>query len=106
MITCWVCQRVVSLRLDANSALPEWARNHIPHGPGCRESYQSATAIIQQLSATPRDQKRLASPFLHGRIMSAVRSSENLQVDTQHTRRRLGWGMAAGMTCLVAAGIV
>jgi hypothetical protein len=106
MITCWFCQRIVSIRLDANSALPEWVRNHIQRCPACRESYESATALIQQLSTTAKDQNRVASPFLHGRIMSAVRSLENVQVDAQRGRSRLGWGMAVGMVCLVATSMV
>lgn len=103
MSTCWFCQRVVSIRLEANSVLPEWARKHIHHCPACRESYQSAKALIQQLSSTAKDQKRVASPFLHGRIMSSIRSLENVQADAQRGQSRLGWGMAMGMVCLVVA---
>ena len=106
MITCWFCQRIVSIRLDANSALPEWARNHIHHCPACRESCESATALIRQLSATAKDQKRIASPFLHGKIMSAVRSLEHAQIEAQRGRSRLRWGTAAAMVCLAAAGMV
>jgi len=106
MITCWFCQRMVSIRVDANSALPEWVRNHIHHCTVCRETYKSATALNQQLSSSAKDQKRGASPFLHGKIMSAIRSLENVQVEAQRGRSRLGWGMAAGMVCLVAASMV
>jgi hypothetical protein len=106
MITCWFFQRIVSIRLDANSALPAWVRNHIHQCPACRESYESATALIQQLSSTAKDQKRVASPFLHGKIMAAVRSRENVQVEAQRGRSRVGWRMAAGTVCLVAASIL
>lgn len=103
MITCWFCQRIVSIRFEANSGLPEWARKHIRHCPACRETCQSAKALIQQLSSTAKDQKRVTSPFLHRRIMSAIRPLENMQADTQRSRPRLGWAMATAMVCLAAA---
>ncbi len=104
MITCWFCQRIVSLRVDSNSALPEWAHNHVQNCPACQESYKSAMALSRQLFSTARDQKRAASPFLHGKIMSAVRSAEH--AGAHHGHRRLGWGMAVGTVCLLAASMV
>jgi hypothetical protein len=105
MTTCWLCQRIVSSRIDANTALPKWALNHMQHCSACRESYESTIALAQQLSATANAQRLSPSPFLHGKIMSAVRSSQNAESQPEPSRR-LAWAMAVGMMLLLAAGIV
>jgi hypothetical protein len=101
MTTCWLCQKTVSNRIDANRALPQWALNHIDHCPACRGAYESATAVALQLSSTANAQRLSLPPFLHGKIMSAVRSVEN-----QPRRTRLGWAMAVGLMCLLAASMI
>lgn len=104
MITCWLCQRIVSIRIDANSALPQWARAHMENCAACRDTCRSATALAQQLSSTANDQRRCAPRFLHGKIMSAVRARENAEL--QSGRARLGWAVAAGMACLLATSLI
>ena len=104
MTTCWLCQKTVSNRIDANRALPQWALNHIDHCPACRGAYESATAVALQLSSTANAQRLSLPPFLHGKIMSAVRSVENAQ--PQPGLSRLGWAMAVGTMCLLAASMV
>jgi hypothetical protein len=104
MTTCWLCQRIVSIRIDANSALPEWALNHIRHCPACRESYESTTALAGQLSSTANAQRLSPSPFLRGKIMSAVRSPQNAEHEPE--RSRLGWAVAVGMMLLLAVSLV
>jgi len=104
MISCWFCQRIVSSRIDANTALPQWALNHIRHCSACRETYESATALAGKLSSTANAQKLSLPPFLHGKIMSAVRSPQRAEPHTG--RSRLGWAMAVGMVCVLAASMV
>lgn len=104
MTICWFCQRIASSHIDANTALPKWARNHIQQCAACRESYESATDLAEQLSSSAKDQRRSLSPFLHTKIMSAVRSQEN--PEPQFERTRAGWAMAVGLVCLIAAGVV
>jgi hypothetical protein len=104
MTTCWLCQTTVSSRIDANRALPQWALNHIDHCPACCEAYKSATAVAQQLSSTANAQRLSLPPFLHGKIMSAVRSVDNAR--PQSGRSPLGWAMAVGTLCLLAASMI
>ena len=104
MITCWLCQKTVSSRIDANSVLPQWALNHLHHCPACRAAHESAMALAWQLSSAVDHHRRSASPFLHGKIMSAVRSMD--KTEPQTGRSRLVWATAAGMMCLVAASMV
>jgi hypothetical protein len=44
------------------------------------------------------------SPFLHGKIMKAIRSMET--EDARPARSRLAWAVAIGTVCLVAAGTI
>jgi len=104
MTTCWLCQKIVSIRIDAGRALPRWALSHIQNCPACAAANESATALARQLSSTANDHRRSASPFLHGKIMLAVRSLEN--AEPHPGRSRLGWAMAVGMICLLAASMV
>jgi predicted anti-sigma-YlaC factor YlaD len=104
MIICWLCQRTVSSHVDTNTPLPEWAHNHVHDCAACRETYVSATALARHLSATGNDQRKPAPPFLHGKIMSAVRSRR--LAAPRSGRRRLAWAMAAGAAFLVTASIV
>src|SRR5258706_431126 len=104
MITCWLFQRIVSSRVDANTVLPVWAQNHLHNCSACRGIYESARTLVQQLSASADAQRQSPGPFLHGKIMSEVRSQHNAEPQRGHWR--LGWGMGLGTACLIAAVIV
>ena len=103
MITCWRCQRIVSAHFDAEAPLPDWTRQHMKSCPRCREFYESGMAMAQRLSATAGGERREIPPFLHGKIMSAVRSEGNTR---KPAAARFGWAVAVSMACVVAAGIV
>jgi len=100
MITCWRCQRVVSVHIDAGVALPDWARGHIASCPRCQAFHESGLVLARRLSASAGGERREPSPFLPGKIMSAIRSREDAR---QPAIRRWGWALAAGAACLVAA---
>ena len=104
MITCWRCQRIVSAHIDAGVALPDWTRRHLEGCPRCREFYESGMAMGARLSTTAAGERRDPSPFLHGTIMSAVRSEGN--AGHKPAAVRFGWGIAMGVACVVAAGII
>jgi predicted anti-sigma-YlaC factor YlaD len=89
--------------VDAHTALPDWTQRHAQSCPGCRQFYESAKTLAQQLSASV-DKERLPSAFLHGKIMSAIRAQEN--VELQPARGRLVWAIAVGTACVLLAGIV
>jgi len=102
MITCWRCQRNVSAHMDAGAALPDWARRHMESCPGCRTFYESGMAMAQRLSVSAGGEKRDPSPFLRGKIMSAIRSN----AAHRPAAARWGWAMAAGVACVAAVSIV
>jgi len=90
--------------MDAGVALPGWTRQHLESCPRCREFYESGMALAQRLSASVGGEKREPSPFLHGKIMSTVRSGKN--EGRQAVAARLGWAVAVGAACVMAASIV
>jgi hypothetical protein len=105
MITCWLYQKIISSRVSARLALPDRARRHAQSCPTCRQYYESATALARQLSLGADNERRPPSPFLHGKIMSAIRAEENL--NPQPARARLNWAIPVTAACLfLLAGIV
>jgi hypothetical protein len=104
MIPCWLRQRIVSMSFEGNAELPEWARRHLHRCPRCRETCEAAKAIARQLSVTASAQRRPASPFLHGKIMSAVHSVEHVEPRLGYSP--LGWAIGLGAVCLVAASML
>ena len=101
MIICAFCRRSLSAHVDANAPVPDWARRHLEHCPGCREFFQSATALAHRLTAGTIGECRPPSPFLHARIMSAVWSQAAAR--SQPARASLRWAVAVGTACLFAA---
>jgi hypothetical protein len=105
MITCWLYQKIISSRVSTRRALPDRARRHAQSCPTCRHSYESATAMARQLSLSADGERRSPSPFLHGKIMSAIRAEENLK--PQPARARVNWAIPVAAACLfLLAGIV
>jgi hypothetical protein len=104
MITCWPCQRIVSAHMDAGAALPDWTRRHLENCSDCRTFYESGIAVAQRLSVSAAGEKREPSPFLHGKIMSAIRSEGNAA--RQPAPARWGWAMAVSAACVVAVSVV
>jgi hypothetical protein len=72
--------------------------------PSCRTFYESGIAMAQRLSTSADGERLEPSPFLHGKIMSAIRSEGNTA--RQPAAVRLGWAMAIGAACVIAVGIV
>jgi hypothetical protein len=61
--------------------------------------------MARQLSLSADNERRPPSPFLHGKIMSAIRAEENLK--PQPARARLNWAIPVTAACLfLLAGIV
>src|SRR5262245_17285364 len=99
MITCRLFQKCVSWYIEAERPLPSWAQQHRQHCPTCRRSFESIMTLDEVLSAGPKDERRLPSPFLHGKIMSTIRREQNLEY--RPASWRFGWRAIAGTTCLV-----
>jgi hypothetical protein len=72
--------------------------------PRCQVYYESGMAMARGLSASAGVERREPPAFLHGKIMSAIRSEGNVR--SQPAAARLGWTMAVGTVCVVVIGIV
>ena len=104
MITCLFCQRTFSSCANVNTALPNWARNHLRDCAPCREYYEATTTLARQLSASAGQQRRSPSPFLHGKIMSTIRSQQN--AESQPASGRWSLALGVGTVCLVVAACI
>src|SRR5690242_6516371 len=104
MITCWLSQTILSSRIDENTPPPAWVSNHI-HGCGkCRGFSESARALAEQLSSTANMERKPAPPFLHSKIISALRAAERPKRQQRHAR--LAWTAAVGFACLLTGSVV
>jgi hypothetical protein len=61
-------------------------------------------AMGQRLSTSAGAERREPPPFLHGKIMAAIRSEGNAA--RRPAAARWGWAVAAGAACVVVVGIV
>lgn len=99
MIVCWFYKKIIAHNLDE---LPARARVHVETCPSCRRHYESEVDIARRL-ATDKAERSPVSPFLHARIMASLDRSP--EAGDNRTRRRLGWVVALGATCLLLFGI-
>ena len=104
MITCLLSRNIILSRVDANTALPAWVGNHVRGCRHCRAVYDSARTLATQLSSTGITARGGVPPFLHAKVMSAVRAQARPEVMTN--RWRYGWAAAIGTACLLIAGVV
>ncbi|HKS35663.1 MAG TPA: hypothetical protein VJW76_00635 [Verrucomicrobiae bacterium] len=100
MIVCWFYKKIIVHNLDE---LPARARLHVETCPNCRRHYESETDIARRL-ATDKAERLSASPFLHARIMASLNRPQR-EASGAGKRRRLGWAVALGVTCLLLFGI-
>jgi len=105
MITCWRYRRIILRSVDANTTLPEPARNHVQRCPACRELYESEMQIARQLLAGAGAQKQSPSPFLHAKIMSSI-SRPELGAERSRARIRSGWSLGFGMACVLLGCVI
>jgi hypothetical protein len=103
MIACRIYQRIMSSCAEAEAGLPGWLQKHLHKCAACAGYYEATTRLVQQLSAAS-NQPRSPSPFLHGKIMAAIRSRGEMR--TQPENGVLAWAIISGATCLVAAVII
>ncbi len=104
MITCWLSRNIILSRVDTNTALPVWVGNHVRGCRNCQVVYDTATALAKQLSSPGNTPKGRVPPFLHSKIVSAVRAEATREVPSN--RWRYAWATAIGTACLLIAGIV
>lgn len=101
MITCWLYRNFVSSRMGVASSLPHWAQRHVQHCSICRETHRAATAVTRALAAGPAGERRPLPPFLHAKIMGAVRAETSSGLELRRPRRLAYGPLAVGLACLV-----
>jgi len=107
MIICRLYQTIASSHVDDGTRLPTWTQRHLNNCPRCREFYQSALAITKELSTRTEGDRRSPSPFLHAKVMSAIRSEANAAFEPRPSRRRSAGVLVLGTACLLLlAGIL
>jgi hypothetical protein len=106
MITCWLFQKWMSWNSDDNPAWPSWALRHARTCPVCRELHSSMRLTLRALAAGTGPERRHPSPFLRGKIMSAIRAGETMA--PRPASGGMGWAIAAGTAAvlLLVAGVV
>jgi anti-sigma factor RsiW len=78
MRACWFYKIVISHRLDSREGIPGWVDLHVDGCEECARFHRGHRRVIDRLSIGAADalSEREAPPFLHSRIMSAVRRAE------------------------------
>ena len=106
MITCWLYQRVVSTRLDEWPSSTGWAKSHVEYCLNCREIHRVGMAVPQRLSAGAAAERQPSPPFLHARIMRAIRAETHLDFRARPARRNSPVSVAVGAASLVLLAAV
>jgi len=102
MTTCWLYQKLISLRMDAAVALPPRVERHVRCCPACRQFQQAHAALGRQLRAQADAQRQPAPPFLRARVLAAI---ERLESNRQPRRlRRPAW--AGGLALVASAALL
>jgi len=104
MIACRIYQKIISTKAEADAGPPGWMQEHLRDCAVCREYYENSKRLVCQLLAGAVDQRQTPSRFLHPKIMNAVRSHGEMQL--QPARGVLAWAMVAGAACLIAAAAI
>jgi hypothetical protein len=73
---CWLNQRLISRRVDDGEGLSPRLREHVAGCESCRNHFEEQRRVAALLSLHAAEVGRELPPFLHGRIMAAVRSRE------------------------------
>jgi hypothetical protein len=78
MRACWIYKIVMSHCLDSRERLPGWVDQHVESCEECARFHRGHRRVIDRLSidAAETASGSEASPFLHSRIMAAVRRAE------------------------------
>ncbi len=93
MIRCWLYKQVISQSLAAGQTLPARLENHFRSCPDCRAFYEAEVQLTEQLIARAPQQSKNPSPFLHGKIMSAIdRGGGRIEAEPKLSRPR--WSAA------------
>jgi hypothetical protein len=96
---------VIGFRVDENRPLPRPTRDHVQRCVSCRRLYETEGAVAGQLVGGAGPHRRIASPFLHAKIMRRLnRQPATVAVGT---RPLLSARSVAAITiALVLAGLV
>jgi len=79
MITCWFHKKIINRALDAGVELPAKAQQHLQNCPACRQHHQFHVRLSQRLVAEAELHRTTPSPFLHGKIMAALKRRPSAQ---------------------------
>jgi hypothetical protein len=103
---CRLHQKIILSRLDENSALPRRAQRHLKSCPSCRQAFESARATGRALSVDSPENNLEPSPFLHGKIMSAVGAERGQSGRPRPDFARWALPIVAATFCVIIAGTV
>ncbi len=103
---CWLHQKIISSRLDENSALPGRVQRHLKGCPSCRQAFESAMATVRALSVDSPEKNLEPSPFLHGKIMSVVWAERGQSARPRPGVARWALPIVAATACVIIAGTV
>ena len=95
---CHLNQWKISRRVDAGDNLPPRLQEHIARCERCRRHFDEQRSVATLLSAHAADARREPPPFLHGKIMAALRHSE---AETKPWFPR--WAVVASVALALAA---
>jgi hypothetical protein len=75
MKTCWIYRKVISWAADAQSPVPDWAQRHLRACQACEHFHQTEMRLSAALAAVKATGPEFP-PFLHARIMAAIKGAE------------------------------
>jgi hypothetical protein len=93
MISCFFHSHAIHRHLDDGEPLPESTTGHIENCARCRQTVNGQSAVIEALIAPV--ERTEAPPFLHARIIRALREPQNKPRRNLKTQ----WAVA---TCAIA----
>lgn len=93
-LICSYYQWIITNRLDAAQRLPRSAERHLRGCAACREFRALQIEIGRRLSAGAESQRRNPPPFLHARIMAAVKRPSETTAPARKPRLAMAFGAA------------
>jgi hypothetical protein len=100
MKLCSIYQDIISFQLDSGKQLPGWLENHCVTCEDCRSYRSTQSALVHQLESDAQSAVENPSPFLHGKIMSAIDRSEH-EVESVPESFNPVWRNAVGVSAAV-----
>ena len=97
---CWLNQRLISRRVDADEELSPRLHRHVAKCERCQVHFGEQRAVARRLTATHAG-RREAPPFLHGGIMAALRTAE-IEPQPRRPFPRRAAALSLALTTIVA----